>query len=52
MWTDFHPISVGKMMLGQETFLPCTPFGVMKFLNTLELKLQVNMQLLLDVAIL
>ena len=29
----FHPISVGKMMLGQETFLPCTPYGVMKLLE-------------------
>ncbi|MEG0260967.1 MAG: bifunctional methylenetetrahydrofolate dehydrogenase/methenyltetrahydrofolate cyclohydrolase FolD [Lysinibacillus sp.] len=29
----FSPISVGKMMLGQETFLPCTPFGVMKLLE-------------------
>lgn len=29
----FHPISIGKMMLGQETFLPCTPHGVMKLLE-------------------
>ncbi|WP_010303158.1 bifunctional methylenetetrahydrofolate dehydrogenase/methenyltetrahydrofolate cyclohydrolase FolD [Kurthia senegalensis] len=29
----FHPISVGKMLLGQETFLPCTPHGVMKLLQ-------------------
>jgi methylenetetrahydrofolate dehydrogenase (NADP+)/methenyltetrahydrofolate cyclohydrolase len=29
----FHPINVGKMMLGQETFLPCTPYGVMKLLE-------------------
>ena len=29
----FSPISVGKMMLGQETYLPCTPFGVMKLLE-------------------
>ena len=29
----FSPISVGRMMLGQETFLPCTPFGVMKLLE-------------------
>lgn len=29
----FHPISVGKMILGQETFLPCTPHGVMKLLE-------------------
>ena len=29
----FSPVSVGKMMLGQDTFLPCTPFGVMKLLE-------------------
>lgn len=29
----FHPESVGKMMIGQQTFLPCTPFGVLKLLE-------------------
>ncbi|MFF3101932.1 bifunctional methylenetetrahydrofolate dehydrogenase/methenyltetrahydrofolate cyclohydrolase FolD [Viridibacillus arvi] len=29
----FHPESVGKMILGQPTYLPCTPFGVMKLLE-------------------
>jgi methylenetetrahydrofolate dehydrogenase (NADP+)/methenyltetrahydrofolate cyclohydrolase len=29
----FHPVSVGKMVLGQETFLPCTPHGVLKLLE-------------------
>jgi methylenetetrahydrofolate dehydrogenase (NADP+)/methenyltetrahydrofolate cyclohydrolase len=29
----FHPNNVGKMLLGQDTFLPCTPFGVMKLLE-------------------
>ena len=29
----FHPENVGKMMIGQQTFLPCTPFGVMKMLE-------------------
>lgn len=29
----FHPVSVGKMLLGQPTFLPCTPHGVMKLLE-------------------
>jgi methylenetetrahydrofolate dehydrogenase (NADP+)/methenyltetrahydrofolate cyclohydrolase len=28
----FHPISVGKMMVGQETFLPCTPHGIIQLL--------------------
>lgn len=29
----FHPINIGKMMTGQDTFLPCTPFGVIKMLE-------------------
>ena len=35
----FSPISVGKMMLGQKTFLPCTPFGVMKLLEFSDVEL-------------
>jgi len=30
----FHPISVGKMMLGENTFLPCTPFGIITMLKS------------------
>ena len=29
----FHPVSIGKMILGQETFLSCTPYGIMKLLE-------------------
>nr|WP_251047863.1 bifunctional methylenetetrahydrofolate dehydrogenase/methenyltetrahydrofolate cyclohydrolase FolD [Planococcus sp. ISL-109] len=28
----FHPISVGNLMIGKDTFLPCTPHGVMRLL--------------------
>ena len=28
----FHPYSVGRMVLGHETFLPCTPHGVVQLL--------------------
>jgi len=28
----FHPINIGKMVAGQETFLPCTPHGVVQLL--------------------
>ncbi len=28
----FHPVSVGKMVVGHETFLPCTPHGVVQLL--------------------
>jgi len=28
----FHPVNVGKMMVGEEAFLPCTPHGVVQML--------------------
>jgi methylenetetrahydrofolate dehydrogenase (NADP+)/methenyltetrahydrofolate cyclohydrolase len=28
----FHPVNVGKMMLGEPTFLPCTPHGILELL--------------------
>jgi len=28
----FHPVSVGKMCVGQKAFLPCTPHGVVQLL--------------------
>ncbi len=29
----FNPVNVGKLVLGQDTFISCTPFGVMKLLE-------------------
>ena len=29
----FHPVNVGKMMLGEPTFLPCTPHGIIELLK-------------------
>lgn len=29
----FHPISIGKMVAGQDTFLPCTPYGVVEMIK-------------------
>lgn len=29
----FHPVNVGKLMIGREGFLPCTPAGVMALLD-------------------
>lgn len=29
----FHPINIGKMMTNQDTFLPCTPYGVLEMLK-------------------
>jgi methylenetetrahydrofolate dehydrogenase (NADP+)/methenyltetrahydrofolate cyclohydrolase len=28
----FHPVNVGKMMIGEKAFLPCTPHGVVQLL--------------------
>ncbi|GAE36344.1 bifunctional methylenetetrahydrofolate dehydrogenase/methenyltetrahydrofolate cyclohydrolase FolD [Halalkalibacter akibai] len=35
----FHPINIGKMMTGEETFLPCTPYGVVEMLKEAEIDL-------------
>lgn len=29
----FHPVSVGKMMIGEPTFLPCTPNGILHLIK-------------------
>jgi methylenetetrahydrofolate dehydrogenase (NADP+)/methenyltetrahydrofolate cyclohydrolase len=29
----FHPVNVGKMMLGEQCFLPCTPNGILELLQ-------------------
>ncbi|MEK6679021.1 MAG: bifunctional methylenetetrahydrofolate dehydrogenase/methenyltetrahydrofolate cyclohydrolase FolD [Nitrospirota bacterium] len=29
----FHPYNVGKLMIGEPIFAPCTPYGVMKMLE-------------------
>ena len=28
----FHPVNVGKMVVGEECFLPCTPHGILELL--------------------
>ncbi len=28
----FHPVNIGKMVLGEHTFLPCTPHGILELL--------------------
>lgn len=33
----FHPVNVGKMMLGLPGFLPATPFGIMSLLEEYEI---------------
>ncbi len=34
----FHPINVGKMMIGEDTFFPCTPHGVLQMLLRSEIE--------------
>ncbi|SEM88601.1 methylenetetrahydrofolate dehydrogenase (NADP+) / methenyltetrahydrofolate cyclohydrolase [Mesobacillus persicus] len=29
----FHPVNIGRMMIGQEAFLSCTPFGILVMLK-------------------
>ncbi|MCK0472550.1 bifunctional methylenetetrahydrofolate dehydrogenase/methenyltetrahydrofolate cyclohydrolase FolD [Halalkalibacter sp. APA_J-10(15)] len=36
----FHPISIGKMMTGEDTFLPCTPYGVVEMMKEAKLQLE------------
>lgn len=33
----FHPINVGKIMIGDYSFLPCTPAGVMELLKAYDI---------------
>lgn len=36
----FHPYNVGKMMTGQDTFLPCTPYGIMTMLHSKKITIE------------
>jgi len=36
----FHPVNVGKMMLGQKAFLPCTPHGIIQLLLQSNVKIE------------
>lgn len=36
----FHPINIGKMMTGQDTFLPCTPYGILQMLHHEEIPIE------------
>lgn len=29
----FHPVNVGNLVIGKETFYPCTPFGIVELLK-------------------
>lgn len=36
----FHPINIGKMMTNQDTFLPCTPYGIMTMLKSKSIQIE------------
>lgn len=36
----FHPNNVGKMMVGEDTFLPCTPAGIVELLKRTNIELE------------
>ncbi|WP_285768871.1 bifunctional methylenetetrahydrofolate dehydrogenase/methenyltetrahydrofolate cyclohydrolase FolD [Peribacillus sp. SI8-4] len=36
----FHPINIGRMMTGQDAFLPCTPYGIMVMLDHIGYELE------------
>jgi len=33
----FHPENIGRLVLGQEAFIPCTPYGIVKMIEKLRL---------------
>ena len=35
----FHPMNVGKLVLGQDTFISCTPFGIMRLFEEYKIDL-------------
>ena len=35
----FHPVNVGKMVIGEDTFLPCTPAGIIEMLKRSDIEI-------------
>ena len=36
----FHPVNVGKMLIGEDTFLPCTPAGIIEMLKRSDIDIE------------
>jgi len=36
----FNPINVGKLLIGEDTFISCTPYGVIKMLEEYEIEIE------------
>lgn len=35
----FHPLNVGKLLTGEDTFVPCTPLGIIEMLKEIHIDL-------------
>lgn len=35
----FHPVNVGRMMIDQKSFLPCTPYGIVEMIKSLDVSI-------------
>ena len=35
----FHPMNIGKLVLGQDTFVSCTPYGIMRLFEEYKIEL-------------
>ena len=36
----FHPVNVGKMVIGEDTFLPCTPAGIIEMIKRADIDIE------------
>jgi methylenetetrahydrofolate dehydrogenase (NADP+)/methenyltetrahydrofolate cyclohydrolase len=36
----FHPVNVGKMVIGEDTFLPCTPAGIIEMIKRTDIDIE------------
>ncbi|WP_404443111.1 bifunctional methylenetetrahydrofolate dehydrogenase/methenyltetrahydrofolate cyclohydrolase FolD [Sutcliffiella horikoshii] len=35
----FHPVNIGRMMIDQKSFLPCTPYGIVEMIKSLDVSI-------------
>lgn len=36
----FHPVNIGRMITGKDTYLPCTPYGIIQMLKSIDYNLE------------
>lgn len=36
----FNPVNIGKLMIGQDTFISCTPFGIIRMLEEYNIQIE------------